>query len=380
MAELRETGRFGANDRRTGQRGRVRQSGNDIEARGCLKIAASSVGGLILGILFSFITWVNFNETVSEARLLLGGTSIGARVVSKTSSVGSKSITRYMTYEIPGAGRFQKTVDEDFFWSSPNKGATIEVVCLPTDPEVNDTDASLGDFFGKAGVTIFTLILALVSLKTVVESIAGLFFALAAALFVVSMGFYFSRNVLDNPGSAADRGDMKMLRWYARQEYDLNRKYEPAAFALFSFRGSRYPAFMKTPMEFAARQGRIEAIDFLIEKGCTLPPDKSAELLLNAISYQDTEVLKTLLRVPECDPDAADEKGETPLMRAVSRGHFEAVRILLAHGADPFRENHSGTSAAALAERSSKREISALFKDLSTGTPSESADKVPIRE
>ena len=49
------------------------------------------------------------------------------------------------------------------------------------------------------------------------------------------------------------------------------------------------------------------------------------------------------------DPNTADMDGATPLHRAVRTRCAEAVRTLLAHGADPARKNKSGSTPALLA-------------------------------
>lgn len=51
----------------------------------------------------------------------------------------------------------------------------------------------------------------------------------------------------------------------------------------------------------------------------------------------------------EADLDAADNKGRSPLILAVSRGHFDICRLLLDAGADPTTKDYEGNDALAVA-------------------------------
>jgi hypothetical protein len=55
------------------------------------------------------------------------------------------------------------------------------------------------------------------------------------------------------------------------------------------------------------------------------------------------------------DANTADMDGATPLHRAVRTRCAEAVRTLLAHGADPTRKNKSGSTAMLLAKQNTGR-------------------------
>jgi len=59
-------------------------------------------------------------------------------------------------------------------------------------------------------------------------------------------------------------------------------------------------------------------------------------------------ILTYLLR-SGADPNAVDKNGVTPLHRAVRTRCAAAVRVLLANGADPLRENGSGSTPRRLA-------------------------------
>jgi ankyrin repeat protein len=55
------------------------------------------------------------------------------------------------------------------------------------------------------------------------------------------------------------------------------------------------------------------------------------------------------------DPEATAAGGVTPLHRAVRNRCAAAVRVLLDAGADPYRENDSGSSAVTLAHQTTGR-------------------------
>lgn len=57
------------------------------------------------------------------------------------------------------------------------------------------------------------------------------------------------------------------------------------------------------------------------------------------------------------DANAADELGNTPLLLAAAAQHAEAVRLLLAHGADPMARDKAGHTAADLAQNEAVRAV-----------------------
>lgn len=71
--------------------------------------------------------------------------------------------------------------------------------------------------------------------------------------------------------------------------------------------------------------------------------------------------------------NARGEHGHTPLLSAVGQGHFEAVRLLLKHGALPTATNDWGSDAFDLARKSGKRDILTLLEGWVSSEPSPEA-------
>jgi ankyrin repeat protein len=100
---------------------------------------------------------------------------------------------------------------------------------------------------------------------------------------------------------------------------------------------------------------RTEDIERLLaeEPGCLAPGGRWGSLIVRAAERAPVHVLETLLRLG-ASPNAADEPatavdgtvGLTPLHAAAFKGNVEAVRVLLAHGANPrLREQKYGSTA-----------------------------------
>src|SRR5262249_50790103 len=64
--------------------------------------------------------------------------------------------------------------------------------------------------------------------------------------------------------------------------------------------------------------------------------------------------------------DARDAHGNTPLFTAVfnSRGYGEVIKLLRAHGADPYTKNSHGVSSLRLAHTIANFDVSQFFQDL----------------
>jgi ankyrin repeat protein len=64
------------------------------------------------------------------------------------------------------------------------------------------------------------------------------------------------------------------------------------------------------------------------------------------------------------NPNVQERSGLTPLHWAASHGNLQAVRILVAAGACPDMENSCGQTAAMLAQRRGKSEITQFLEGL----------------
>ena len=76
---------------------------------------------------------------------------------------------------------------------------------------------------------------------------------------------------------------------------------------------------------------------------------------------------------PAADPSAANQKlsrsdiGQRALHLAAARGHLEAVRTLLAHGADPKAADDAGNTPLATAEKAGHAEVAAALGENAGG-------------
>lgn len=88
------------------------------------------------------------------------------------------------------------------------------------------------------------------------------------------------------------------------------------------------------PLHLAAMFGHVGAIQLLAARGANLNATSSLGTPLHAaVQFGKVEAIKTLLSVG-ADPDARDDVGYTPLIRAASRPSVPIVEALIAGGAD----------------------------------------------
>lgn len=102
-----------------------------------------------------------------------------------------------------------------------------------------------------------------------------------------------------------------------------------------------------TPLIWATREGQPDAVHFLLIHGADPNlVDKANRWtpLLHAVHRHQRAVAEQLL-LAGAKPNQAVAEGLTPLMMAAGYGDAEAVRLLLAHGADPARRDGHGESA-----------------------------------
>ncbi|MBW8759341.1 MAG: ankyrin repeat domain-containing protein [Burkholderiales bacterium] len=92
-----------------------------------------------------------------------------------------------------------------------------------------------------------------------------------------------------------------------------------------------------------------------------VPASVRPDSLPAAADRGDVEALKALLAGPAARVDAPDADGRTALLHAVLAQRPEAVRLLLAAGADPGRADRTGLTPRQAAQAGASAEIAALL-------------------
>ncbi len=97
----------------------------------------------------------------------------------------------------------------------------------------------------------------------------------------------------------------------------------------------------KTPLSYAVCWGDLEFLKFLLKKA--VPDFRDNQMLVGAAALRDSAILNFLLTDLECDPNVRDfVTGNTPLHIIVFHDFDQAVKLLLAAGANPFIKNNEG--------------------------------------
>lgn len=104
----------------------------------------------------------------------------------------------------------------------------------------------------------------------------------------------------------------------------------------------------RQPLLWAASAGGAQAVLALVKAGAPLEaPDRDGLTALHcSASRGHTEVMDTLLTLCGAQVDVIDINGCTALHYAVTLGHADATALLLAHGANPNRQDRKGRSPA----------------------------------
>ena len=91
----------------------------------------------------------------------------------------------------------------------------------------------------------------------------------------------------------------------------------------------------ETPMSRALKSGQRTLQEIMIRQELADAPDRGAgDTLLQRASYWGMENAVRKLLAGGANPDERDETGETPLHKATRRGHVNSVRALIENGAD----------------------------------------------
>jgi ankyrin repeat protein/Tfp pilus assembly protein PilF len=120
-----------------------------------------------------------------------------------------------------------------------------------------------------------------------------------------------------------------------------------------------------TALHFAAQEGHLEVVTFLVRKvglSANLRTEEGATALLIASGKGYLDMMKVLVE-SGADAQMATEAGWTPLMLASRGGHLDAVGFLLDCGCELDVRDSSGWTALMSAVVSGKREVVALLLD-----------------
>jgi ankyrin repeat protein len=158
---------------------------------------------------------------------------------------------------------------------------------------------------------------------------------LRTAVCLVFSASFFTPNGVGAPSSAvadaAMKGDKAALRMLVQKKADINAAQADGA----------------TAIQWAAYRNDLEMADILIAAGADvkLANRDGATPLWLAAENGSAGMIGKLLNVG-ADPNERNRNGETPLMMAARTGSVAALEVLLGHKADPaLKENLRGTTA-----------------------------------
>ncbi|OQS01487.1 ankyrin repeat protein [Achlya hypogyna] len=144
--------------------------------------------------------------------------------------------------------------------------------------------------------------------------------------------------------------------------------------------------WLNTPLHYASAYGYDEMVHLLLEAGADPSlKDHEGEIaryyaeeenytdvlsafdeaLVQAARLGDSSRVRNLLATG-VDADASNDRGETPLLAAVTQGHVAIVELLLEAGADPFRTTTDGSPLFVAQRNGHDAVVAVLEKPLKT--------------
>ncbi|MEZ0224240.1 MAG: ankyrin repeat domain-containing protein [Alphaproteobacteria bacterium] len=128
-----------------------------------------------------------------------------------------------------------------------------------------------------------------------------------------------------------------------------------------------------TVLFFAAQEGKLDAVKFLMENGAKpgVAHNDGLSPLVAAAFHGHAEVVEYLVK-QGADVDETDDRigtgGYTALAWAAYHGHPETARCLLERGANSGLKNDSGKTARQIAVERHHPEVAAVIDSFDTGT------------
>jgi ankyrin repeat protein len=115
--------------------------------------------------------------------------------------------------------------------------------------------------------------------------------------------------------------------------------------------------FLLLPRYPTGKRLSVSLLAVLLCSGCVSTPEEK----LRTASMDGYLIRVERLLLDGVDPQAADERGMTPLHWAAKNGHREVVAVLLDHGAPMDQIRQDGGTPLFLAAQEGRRDIVALF-------------------
>ena len=123
----------------------------------------------------------------------------------------------------------------------------------------------------------------------------------------------------------------------------------------------------RSPLFYATIEGDREIVDLLVQNGANVNArDKQLKSALHFASSEYRIDIISFLIENGAEIDAEDVDGNTPLSDAVyySKGRGQAIKLLLAAGADQNKHNNHGVSPKGLASSISNYNVVQFFQML----------------
>ncbi len=116
------------------------------------------------------------------------------------------------------------------------------------------------------------------------------------------------------------------------------------------------PVAGEFPVVIAAENGSVELVEYLVAQGASLEADLAGGFTLMHIAAASNPPLVGWLAEQGFEPEARADNGATPMASALAAGNVNGVLALLEAGADPNSTDHRGEHILWLATRLAQRE------------------------